>query len=400
MVENIKKYFPIFESHPGLVYLDNAATTQRHVDVIKAVCDFQTSGNANIHRGVYDLSNNATRDFENVRAVTARFLGIPNSDTIAFTTGTTQGINIVANSFLYHRLNSGDNIVTTIMEHHANLIPWQHIAHRKGAELRISAIDEDGNLDVNDLRTKLDKRTGILAITHISNTLGTINQIGKIIEMAHELKIPVLVDAAQSAAYYDLIASDLHYDFLVFSGHKIFGPFGTGILYAREKWHDEIRPYELGGGIVYEVTTHGTTFQKFPRHLDAGTPNISGIIGLGKSIEFLARLDKGAARAHLHKLTAYARDELSKISDVHIIGSPVAQSGIVSFTVDRVHPHDVASFLNQDKIAVRAGLHCTQPLLRSLNVDATVRASFSIYNDTGDIDKLAESLKSMIKIWV
>lgn len=399
LVIDHKKYFPIYAKHKELVYLDNAATTQRHVQVLQTLNRFNREANANIHRGVYNLSNNATDRYEEVRKQAASFLGSNNPSTVAFTSGTTESINIIASSFLDARLFSGDNIVTTQMEHHANFIPWQMLATRKEASLRVCPVRETGDLDYGALGALLDHNTRLLAVTHISNTMGTINDLKRIIEMAHEKNIPVLVDAAQSAAYYALDSSTLDYDFLVFSGHKMFGPFGTGILYAREKWHAHIAPFLLGGGIIEEVSIEHTTFKKYPFHLDAGTPNVAGIIGLGEAFKFLEEIDRPSVVQYMNELATYTRLQLDRIPSIQVVGNPAHYSGIVSFNVAGIHPHDVASYLNRDNIAVRAGMHCTQPLLTALNLTATVRVSFALYNSKEEIDYLIQSLKSLIAFW-
>jgi cysteine desulfurase/selenocysteine lyase len=395
---DIKKEFPIYEAHPDLVYLDNAATTQRPHEVIDTISGFYTDGNASTHRGVYGLSNRATRRFEGVRDQIGKFLGAKGGN-IAFTKGATESINIVARSYLAPRLKKGDNIVVSIMEHHANLIPWHQLAKQKGAELRIAPLDGNGDLDMNALAGLLDGRTKMLALVHVSNTLGTVNPIQEAISIAHQKDIPALIDAAQSAAYYELDAAVLAYDFLVFSGHKCFGPFGTGVLYAADRFIDEIQPYNLGGGIIREVTEEDTVFGGYPHHLDAGTPNVAGAIGLGAAIGFVEKLDRPAVRRYLTALTLQAREALQAINGVKVLGSPKEVSGIISFVIEGIHPHDIASFLDQDGIAVRAGMHCTQPLLTALQVPATVRASFSVYNTEADVDQLVQSVKGLVDFW-
>ncbi len=399
MVSQIKSRFPIFQQHPGLVYLDNAATTHRPQAVIDAITNFYVADNSNIHRGMYELSANATTAYENTRRKTAAFLESDNPGTIAFTTGTTESINIVARSFVEKRLHPGDNIVITMMEHHANFIPWQMLAKARSAELRIVPINEKGDLDLREFGKLLDAKTKIVACTHISNTLGTVNDIAKIVDAAHKKDIPVLVDAAQSAALYALNVRELPYDFLAFSGHKMFGPFGTGVLYTADKYVADILPYNFGGGIIQDVTLEDTIFKKYPYHLDAGTPNVSGVMGLGAAIDFIKGMDTKQAMDHVNDLTTYCREQLLKIDEVKLVGWPKSQGGIISFLVRDIHPHDVASFLDKDHIAVRAGMHCTQPLLAFLETPATVRVSFSIYNQRADVDHLCDALRGLIKFW-
>ena len=399
MQELLKAQFPIFEKYPDLIYLDNAATTQRTRSVIEAINQFNAFENSNIHRGVYDLSNHATQAYEKTRQQVAHFLGVQGAHTIAFTKGTTESVNIVAHSFLRHRLEPGDNMVVTIMEHHANFIPWQMLAKQTGSELRVLTVDTQGNLAMDQLDDLLDKKTKILSLNHVSNTLGTVNDIQSAIEMAHRKEIPVMIDAAQSAAYYDLNVNSLDYDFLAFSGHKMFGPFGIGVLYAHPKYHEEIRPFAYGGGMIKDVSVEETVFNDFPYNLDAGTANISAVVGLAKAIDFVSTLDKKWISEHLQVLKQSLHEELAGIEGVNLIGNPQKQSGIVSFTIDDIHPHDIASFFNQDQIAVRAGMHCTQPLLSHLGVPATVRVSFSVYNSSEEVNRLSYAVKELKKFW-
>ena len=391
--------FPIFSKHPNLAYLDNAATTQRPRQVIETITKFYEEENSNIHRGIYDLSNQATSRYEEVRKKVAHFLGSENPNTIGFTKGTTESINIIARSYIQPDLKAEDNIVTTIMEHHANFLPWQIICDESDAELRVLGIDEAGDFSLEELDSKLDNNTKILALNHISNTLGTVNQIKEIIDLAHAKGIPVLIDAAQSAAYYELNSSELKYDFLTFSAHKLFGPFGIGILYVNEKYINQIKPFNYGGGMIQQVSVDGSSFAPFPKNLEAGTPNIEGVLGLGAAIDYVSKFDRPKVQNLLLELTTYAIEKLSTIPQVRVIGSPARRSGIVSFTVEDIHPHDVASFLNKDGIAVRAGMHCTQPLMHHLDVTATVRTSFSVYNTKEEIDRLCTSLVELIAFW-
>ena len=398
-IKKVRSHFPIFEAHPNLVYLDNAATTQRAQSVVTAQSHFDLYENANIHRGIYDLSNQATQKFENARTEIARFLGSGNANTVAFTQGTTASINIVAQSFLAPRLQAGDNIVTTIMEHHANFIPWQMLAQKYQVELRIVPIDKNGDLDLVQLSNFLDKKTKLLAVSHISNTLGTIHPLDEIIGLAKRKDIPVLVDAAQSACHFEIGVDPLNCDFLTFSGHKMFGPFGIGILQVSEKYLADMMPYNYGGGIIKDVKIEKTSFRNFPHNLDAGTPNVSGVIGLAAALEFISGIGKPDMQSHLNKLTLYALDQLSQVPGIKIIGNPKRRIGIISFNLKNIHPHDIASFLNKDGIALRAGMHCTQPLLNAMGLQATARVSFSIYNNEEEINKLVVSLKELMRFW-
>ena len=379
--------------------MDNAATTQRAQSVVTAQSQFDLCENANIHRGIYDLSNQATKKFENARTQIARFLGSNNPNTIAFTQGTTASINIVAQSFLAPRLQAGDNIVTTIMEHHANFIPWQMLAQKYQVELRIVPMNKDGDLDLNELKTLIDHKTQLLAVSHISNTIGTIHPLDEITGFAQNKKIPILVDAAQSACHFKIGVDSLNCDFITFSGHKMFGPFGVGILQVSEKYLADMSPFNFGGGIIKDVQIGKTSFLNFPHNLDAGTPNVSGVIGLAAALKLISDIGKSDMERHLNNLTLYALDQLSQVSGIEIIGNPKMRIGIISFNLKNIHPHDIASFLNKDDIALRAGMHCTQPLLRSMGLHATARISFSIYNNEEEINKLILSLKELIKFW-
>ncbi|MEQ9297932.1 MAG: cysteine desulfurase [Cyclobacteriaceae bacterium] len=398
-MNSYRSQFPIFDKYPELAYLDNAATTQRPKVVIDAITQFYSYENANTHRGIYDLSNEATAKYEAARKGLASFLGAKSPDNIAFTKGTTESVNIVAQSFLADRLVPGDNIVVSILEHHANFIPWQMLAKAKGAELRIIPIDKQGDLDMSKYCRLVDSRTKMVAVNHISNTLGTINDIAEIIAVAHQQDVPVMIDAAQSASLYPLDAQALDYDFLAFSGHKIFGPFGIGVLFVSDRFLPEMKPHNYGGGMIREVSVAETIFAKYPFNLEAGTGNVSGVIGLHAAIEYLNNMDKVAARQELHALSEYTAEVLKSIPEVHIVKQPKNHTGIFSLDVKDIHPHDVASFLNKDGIAVRAGMHCTQPLLDSIGVPATVRVSLSIYNDRSEIDRLKSALIDLIKFW-
>ncbi len=399
MANRYKSSFPIFDKYPSLVYLDNAATTQKPQAVIDRITRFYSEENSNIHRGVYDLSNQATDTYENVRQQVASFIGSNSKESIAFTKGTTESINIVARSFLGPGIQPGENIVVTLMEHHANLLPWQQLALDHQVELRVASLTSAGDIDMDALARMIDENTRMVAVTHISNTLGTINPIEEIITLSHEKGAPVLVDAAQSVAHYPLNVAELDCDFLTFSGHKMFGPFGVGVLYAHPKWIKDIHPYNYGGGMIRQVSVDGSTFSDFPRNLEAGTPNVAGVAGLGAAVSYIESLDRTAVIQHLEHLLDYAKKRLGSLEGVTLPAKPSQQSGIVSFTVTDVHPHDVASALNREQIAVRAGMHCTQPLLDEMGLGATVRASFTIYNSQEEIDLLAAALEELYAFW-
>lgn len=390
--------FPIFQQHPELVYLDSAATTQRLHSVIEAMHEFSIRENANVHRGVYDLSERATKRFEEVREKIAGFLNAGSKINIGFTKGTTEAINVISRGFLEPRLSKGDNVVVSILEHHANFLPWQEVCQRCGAELRMLHLN-DGKLMIDALKKLIDKNTRFVAVTHISNTLGRINPIGDIVDTCHNHQIPVLIDAAQSVCLHPLDVRKLECDFLAFSGHKMFGPMGTGVLYVSNRYIGDINPIIVGGGMIENVSINDSTYRQFPYNLDAGTPNVQGIIGLGASIDFLTNLDRAAARKYIAKLVDKFVDGIKDVEAITILPYFDAESGIVSFNVGDIHAHDVAGFLNRDGIAIRAGMHCTQPLLDELNLPATARISFSIYNQETEVDRLIESLKKLVAFW-
>ncbi len=394
--EEIKKQFPIFQHHPDLVYLDNAATTHKPKMVIDAIQHFYERENANIHRGIYDLASQTSIKYEKVRAQVARFLGANEEYAIVYTSGTTASINLVASSFLLSRLEMGDEVLISEMEHHANLIPWQMVCKRKGAILKTIPVSKTGELDLAAYQAVLSDRTKLVAITHISNALGTINPIEEMIKIAHRQGVPVLVDGAQSAAHYPMQVKAWDCDFFTFSGHKLFGPTGIGVLCGKKEWLEQMQPYQFGGDMIKKVNFESTTFAKIPQRFEAGTTNIAGVIGLGSAIEFLEQFDKKEMANYVKQLGKYAQSELAKMDEVEIIGTAPNKTGICSFLVKNAHPHDVATFLGSAQIAVRAGHHCTQPLMDLLGIPGTTRASFSIYNTKTDVNQLVRAVKEVI----
>lgn len=398
--ESLRAHFPLFQTYPGLAYLDNAATTQKPAAVIRAIVACYEEENANIHRGIYQLAAKATARYEGVRDQVAAFLHAQERESILFTRGATEGINMVAQRFLPPRLSPGDEVLITAMEHHANLVPWQVICRQQGARLVVVPVSDAGELDLHAYAALLSARTRMVATVHISNTLGTINPIREMIAQAHERGIPVLIDAAQSVAHYALDVQALDCDFLVFSGHKLYGPTGTGVLYGKREYLEEMSPWLYGGDMIRQVSYENTTFAPMPRRLEAGTPNLAGIAGLGAAIGFIQAQDAAAMRAHLHDLGAYVRQQLAAIPGLRIIGEAAQGSGIVSFVVEHIHPHDIATFLDHSDIAVRAGHHCTQPLMDRLGIHGTARASFALYNTRAEIDRLVAALHDMIAFFV
>lgn len=395
----MRAHFPIFKHDPELVYLDSASTAQKLDVVIEREREFYEQENSNVHRGLYALSSKATQEYELVRQLVANFIGAKAANEIAFTKGTTESINIVANSFA-RQLKLGENVVVTAMEHHANFIPWQQACLQSGAEFRVAPITSSGDLDLKRLAGLMDNNTKILAVTHISNVLGTINPIQEIISLAHQRNIPVLIDAAQSAGHLPLNVVKLDADFLVFSAHKLFGPMGVGVLYAKTVHHQLIQPLNFGGGIVKNVSSAKTEFLEFPSHAEAGTPNVAGVISFGAAIKFLNRTDLITGFSHAQNLAVRFRNGLKELSSgrISIVGNPENAGSIVSFVVEGMHPHDLASLLAKHHIAVRAGHHCAQPLHDALGYAATVRTSFSIYNTEADVQLILEAIQKILAV--
>ncbi|MEM6376769.1 MAG: cysteine desulfurase [Bacteroidota bacterium] len=394
---NYRSDFPIFQVHPNLVYLDNAATTHKPAQVLDAIQQFYKAENASINRGFYRLGANASQRYQSVRRQVAAFINAQTEKEIIFTKGTTDGINLVAQSFLLPKLVPGDEVLISAMEHHANLIPWQQACKKRGARLKIAPILEDGSLDLPAFERLVNAKTRFISIVHISNTLGTINPIEAIIKLARAQKkpIPVLVDAAQSAAHYALDVKQLDCDFLVFSGHKLYGPTGVGVLYGKLNHLENMQPIHFGGDMIERVTYEATTFAEVPRRFEAGTPNVAGVIGLGVAFEYLQSLDQKVVLAHLNDLKTKATKALESIKNLEIIGKAPNKSAILSFNLKDIHPHDIASFLGAENIAIRAGNHCTQPLMDAWGLPGTVRASFAIYNTETDIERLVETLREI-----
>lgn len=396
--QQIRQSFPVFQHFPNLVYLDNASTTQKPQVVIEAEREYYEQHNANVHRGIYRLAAEATALYEGSRERCARFLNAPQAKQVIFTSGTTDGINLVAQCFALPRLEPGDQVLISAMEHHSNLIPWQQVCLAKKAELKVIPFNHKGELDLQTLQDLLNPKVKILALTHISNTLGTLNPIAEIIATAHAQGVPVLVDAAQSISSHQIDVQALDVDFLVFSGHKIFGPTGTGVLYGKEKWLKEMPPYRFGGEMIRDVTFSKTTFAPIPHKFEAGTPNIAGVATLATALDFVDSLGQKNIAAHLQTLLEVGMEKLSSIPGIHFYGEAAQKSGIISFTIDGIHPHDLATILGQQDICIRAGHHCTQPIMDFYNIPGTVRASFSVYNTLEDVNTLAEGVRNVLKV--
>ena len=397
-LQSIRDDFPILSTlmnDKPLVYLDNAATSQKPSTVIEAVEHFYKTGNSNIHRGVFRLSEQATARYEATRKDFAQFISAEKECEVVFVKGVTEAINLIAYGFSQSILKEGDEILISEMEHHANIVPWQIACEQTGAVLKVIPVLDDGSLDISAFEALLSEKTKLLSIVHISNALGTINPIKSMINKAHAIGVPVLVDGAQSAPHMKVDVKDLDCDFYVFSGHKLFAPTGVGVLYGKEKWLEQLPPYQSGGDMIEKVDFGGTTFKGLPGKFEAGTPNIAGVIGLSEAIQYLQKLDREGAMAHEDALLIQATEGLAQIDGLRLIGTAKEKASIVSFVFDDIHAHDVGTFLDAGGIAIRTGHHCTMPLLKRFNVPATARASFAFYNNSNDIDCLVESLKKM-----
>jgi len=394
-VERVRRDFPVLgqqvHGYP-LAYLDNAATTQKPRAVLEALDHYYRHDNSNVHRGVHALAERATRDFEAARESVRRFINARSSREIVFLRGTTEAINLVASSF-GQGLREGDEVILTAMEHHANIVPWQLLRERTGIVLRVVPITPSGELDLDALPGLFGPRTRLLALTHVSNALGTINPIEDIIAAAHEHDVPVLLDGAQAVPHLRVDVQALDCDFYAFSGHKLFGPTGIGVLYGRERLLEAMPPYQGGGEMIRTVSFEKTTFAGLPQRFEAGTPDIAGAIGLGRAIEYLESLDWEAAMAHEARLLEYATERLQAVPGLRIIGQAGAKVPLVSFVMDDVHPHDMGTILDHRGLAVRAGHHCAMPVMTFYQVPATSRASMAFYNTFDEIDRLAEALR-------
>ncbi len=395
-MNNIKKDFPILQQKihgKRLVYLDNSATTQKPREVIKAIQDYYEKDNANVHRGVHELSMRASIAYENAHKTIAEFIGAEEEE-IIFTRGTTESINLLAYS-LGKNLKAGDEIVLSKMEHHSNFVPWQQIAKEKGAKVRLIHVTKDYKLDLLTAEKIITKRTKIVSITHCSNVLGTINPIKEITKIAHKVGAIMIVDAAQSVPHFSINVKDLDCDFLAFSGHKMFAPTGIGVLYGKRKQLEILEPFQYGGGMIQEVIIKKSTWKEPPWKFEAGTPNIEGAIGLAKAIKYMDNIGMINIEKHNTELTEYALKEFSKIKGLKIIGPNTTKdrSAIISFTLEEVHPHDIGEILNQEGIAIRGGNHCAMPLMQCLKIDGTNRVSFHIYNTKEDINKTIKAIK-------
>ena len=398
---NLRDDFPILSEKvhgKPLVYFDNAATSQKPLCVIEGIKQYYESYNSNVHRGVHDLSQKATLAYENSRKTVQRFLNAKTPDEIVFTKGTTDAINIVANAWGINHLQKGDEIIISAMEHHSNIVPWQMVCEKTGAELVVSPINQDGELLISEFRHRLNSRTKLVAITHVSNTLGTINPIEQIIEEVRKYDVKILIDAAQSAPHFALDMQKIDCDFLAFSGHKILAPTGIGVLYVKMDNYNEMTPFIGGGDMIKEVTFEKTTYNDPPLFLEAGTPNICGAIALDIALNYILEIGLENIAKHESDLLAYATEEIKTIDTLQIIGEAKEKTSVLSFLLDNIHPFDVGTLLDQMGIAIRTGHHCTQPLMDFYKIPGTARASFAFYNSKEEVDYFISSLKKTIKL--
>jgi cysteine desulfurase/selenocysteine lyase len=400
-IQKLRQDFPILSQKVNgkpLVYLDNGATSQKPKQVIDAISNYYQTQNSNIHRGVHQLSVDTTVAYENARITVQKHLNAAFSQEIIFTSGTTESINLLANSFGKKYIKAGDEILISEMEHHSNILPWQILCEEKGAVLKVIPINEKGELLMDEYKKLLCNKTKIVAITHISNTLGTINPVKEIIELAHEKNIPVLIDGAQALPHIKVDLQDLDADFYCFGAHKIFGPTGVGILYGKEKWLNEMPPYKVGGGTIKTVTFEKTEYADLPLKFEAGTPNIEGGIGLAAAIDYVNEIGLENIAAYECELLDYATSKLSAIEGLRIIGTAKEKASVISFIIEDIHPLDIGTILDKQGIAVRTGHHCTQPLMQHFGIPGTIRASLVFYNTKEEIDVLVRGIDKAIKM--
>lgn len=401
-LEKIRRDFPILHrtvNGKKLVYLDNAATTQKPKSIIDTISNYYLNENANVHRGLHFLSELATEEYENARLKVKEFVNALSASEIVFVRGATEAINLVAESYSRKDyFKEGDEIIISHMEHHSNIVPWQFVRERKNIKLRVIPINDNGELDFDAFANMINERTKFVSIVHVSNTLGTINPIKKIVDKAHEYNIPVLVDGAQASVHLNIDVQELGCDFYAFSGHKMFGPTGIGVLYGKAELLNNMPPYQGGGEMIRNVTFEKTTFNNIPHKFEAGTPNIVGGIGLGAAIDYLRSFDIQDIHNHELELLNYGTEHLQNIDGLKIIGTAKNKSAVISFIIDGIHPYDIGTIIDTNGVAIRTGHHCTQPLIERFNLTATARASFALYNTLEEIDLLVESLNKTIKM--
>jgi len=397
-VEAIRRDFPILatrKENKDLIYLDNAASTQKPQCVIDAVGDFYAHSNANIHRGVHYLAEKATDLYESGRKTVAEFINAPSVDEVVFVRGTTEGMNLLASTIGQARIGEGDEILISTMEHHANIVPWQLLCERTGAVLKVVPISAEGVLDLEAYQSLLSEKTKLVSIVHVSNSLGTVNPVKELARLAHEVGAWVIFDGAQAVGHFPVDVQDLGCDFYVFSGHKLFGPTGIGVVYGKYELLSQLPPYQGGGDMISKVSFEGTTYKDPPGRFEAGTPNIAGVIGMAAGIRYLQGLDREAMHQYEVELLAYATEQLQAVDGVTIYGKAPEKASVISFTLEGVHPHDMGTVLDASGVAIRAGHHCTQPLMAFLGVPATARASMAFYNTREEIDVFVAALNKV-----
>ncbi|MGH9861537.1 MAG: SufS family cysteine desulfurase [Candidatus Acidiferrales bacterium] len=401
-VGRVRRDFPILRRQVRewpLVYLDNAATSQKPQAVIDAIARYYEEGNANIHRGVHFLSEHATEEHEKARGTVQRFLKAASPSEIVFVRGATEAINLVAQTYGRTHVGAGDEVLITTIEHHSNIVPWQILCEQTGAKLRVVPISDRGELLLEELERLLGPRTKMVAVTHVSNALGTINPVRRIVEMAHRRNIPVLIDGAQAAPHLGIDVQALDCDFYAFSGHKVYGPTGIGVLYGKSAMLDAMPPYQGGGDMIISVTFEKTTYNKLPYKFEAGTPNVAGAIGLAAALDYVNRLGIDEIAAHETDLLTYATNALGAMPDVRVIGTAAEKAGVLSWVLEGIHPHDVGTILDREGIAIRTGHHCAQPVMQRFGVSATARASFALYNTREEVDALVAGLQKVREVF-
>ena len=401
-VMRVRRDFPVLDQlvhGKPLVYLDNAATSQKPQQVLEAIDKFYRVGNANIHRGVHYLSELATEEYEGAREKIRGFMNAASTKEIVFVRGATEGINLVASTFGRTKVSAGDEVLISAMEHHSNIVPWQLLCQEKGAKLTVVPMTDEGEIIPDEYRRLLTERTKLVALTHVSNALGTVNPVRQMIADAHRRSIPVLVDGAQAVPHFRVDVRDLDCDFYALSGHKMFGPTGVGILYGKEAILEELPPYQGGGDMIKSVTFERTIFNDLPYRFEAGTPHIAGAVGLGAAVDYLEQLDWQALSAYEHEVLNYAAEALLEIKGLRIIGTAKEKAGVISFVLEGVHPHDVGTVLDQEGIAVRTGHHCAQPVMQRFSIPATARASFALYNTQEEVDRLVAGVHKVTEIF-
>lgn len=400
-VNTIRESFPILNrevNNKPLVYLDNAATAQKPQGVIDAISDYYQNYNANIHRGIHSLAEEATAAYEATRVAVQKFIGADSSDEIIFTRGTTEGINLIAYTWGRQNVNAGDEIIISAMEHHSNIVPWQILCEEKNANLKVIPISDEGELLMDEYHKMLSSKTKLVSIVHVSNSLGTINPVKEIIEAAHNVGAVVVVDGAQSAVHLDIDVRDMDCDFYAFSGHKVYGPTGIGALYGKRALLESMPVFMGGGEMIKEVTFEKTTFNSLPYKYEAGTPNIADTVALKAALDFVSANGREFSRQYENDLLKYATEQLETIPGLRIIGKAKEKISLVSFVIDKVHPQDIGVLLDNQGIAVRTGHHCTQPLMKRFGIPGTIRASFAIYTTKEEIDKLVAGLQKAVKM--